>query len=99
MTQQNLTDMIGCITVHLQDCGKYPSGGVNLVSIHRGETYHRPMVSDHDPENGVEVLSQALNNRQPEAFFTVMNAEGTTRPNGESVDWEIDYDGDGDIGV
>lgn len=64
VTQQNLTDMVSYITVNLQNFGKYPSGVVNLVSVDSCGTYYRPMVSDQDPYNGVEVLSHALNERQ-----------------------------------
>jgi len=63
VTQQDLTDMVGYVTVNLQNSGKYPAGMVNLVSVDSGGTYHRPMVSDQNPDNGIEVLSYALNSR------------------------------------
>jgi len=35
--------------------------------------------------------------RQHPAFFSLMDAEGQTRPGGEMVGWGVDFNGDGDV--
>ncbi|WP_319406551.1 type II secretion system protein [uncultured Desulfosarcina sp.] len=64
MTQQNMTDLINYITADLQRNGKYPSGMINIVSVDSSAgTYHKPMVSDRNPDNEPEVLGYDMDHR------------------------------------
>ncbi len=64
VTRTNMTRLIGLITTDLQKTGKYPTGMINIVTVEGGSgTYHKPMLSDQDPETGPEVLSLRMERR------------------------------------
>lgn len=64
VTRTNMARLVGFITTEYQRSGKYPSGMVNIVSVD-GDTgiYHKPMLSDQDPETGLEVLGVKMDER------------------------------------
>jgi len=63
-TRMNMARLGDFITHDLQKNGKYPSGMINIVSVDSLDgSYHKPMVSDQDPESGVEVLSHRMDRR------------------------------------
>jgi prepilin-type N-terminal cleavage/methylation domain-containing protein len=56
--------LIGQVTCFRQDSGHYPGGLINVVSRDEGTgEYLKPMVSDQDPDTGVEVLSLGADQR------------------------------------
>ncbi|MGI6656188.1 MAG: type II secretion system protein [Desulfobulbus sp.] len=64
ITDTNMGRLLSLITVNLQQTGKYPTGMINIVTVEQGTgTYHKPMLSDQDPENGPEVLSDKMDRR------------------------------------
>ncbi|NDY73632.1 hypothetical protein DO021_17955 [Desulfobacter hydrogenophilus] len=62
--RMNEARLIKFITAYTQDSGKYPGGLINLVStdLSTGD-YLKPQVSDQDPDNGMEVLAYAFDQR------------------------------------
>ncbi len=64
VTQKNMSDLVNYITADLQNNGAYPAGMINIVSVD-GNTgdYHKPMVSDQDPDNEPEVLGYPMDRR------------------------------------
>jgi prepilin-type N-terminal cleavage/methylation domain-containing protein len=64
VTQTNMDRLVDLITADLQANGKYPTGMINIVSVD-GSTgvYHKPMISDQDPDTGYEVLSHNMDQR------------------------------------
>lgn len=64
VTRTNMTRLISLITAELQKTGKYPTGMINIVTVEGGSgVYHKPMLSDQDPETGPEVLSLQMDRR------------------------------------
>jgi len=64
VTRTNMARLVGLIGAEYQRTGRYPSGMVNIVSVD-GATgiYHKPMLSDQDPETGLEVLGVRMDER------------------------------------
>lgn len=64
VTRTNMTRLVSVITAEYQRTGKYPSGMVNIVSVDSATSeYHKPMLSDQDPDTGPEVLSLKMDDR------------------------------------
>jgi len=64
VTRTNMARLVGLITSEYQRSGRYPSGMVNIVSVDSATgDYHKPMLSDQDPETGPEVLSEKMDKR------------------------------------
>ncbi len=63
-TRTNMDRLVSVVTTEYQRTGRYPSGMVNIVSVDSATSdYHKPMLSDQDPETGPEVLSEKMDNR------------------------------------
>lgn len=63
-TEMNMAGLIDFLTMDLQRDGKYPFGMINIVSVDSTTgLYHKPMVSDQDPDNAPEVLGFAMDRR------------------------------------
>lgn len=64
VTRTNMARLVSLITVEMQRTGKYPSGMINIVSVEGtyGD-YHKPMISDQDPDTGPEVLGHRMDQR------------------------------------
>lgn len=64
VTQTNMDRLVDLITADLQKSGKYPTGMINIVSVDGGTgVFHKPMISDQDPDTGYEVLSHNMDQR------------------------------------
>ena len=63
VSDTNMDRLIRIVTVSRNRTGNYPSGMINLVSVDSSNEYHKPMLTDLDPANGPEVLSQQLDYR------------------------------------
>jgi len=63
LSNANMGRLLALITYSLQKDGRYPTGLINIVSVDGSDAYHKPMVSDDNPDNGFEILSDKLNRR------------------------------------
>lgn len=63
LTHTNMGRLQALITYSLQKDGRYPTGLINIVSVDGSDAYHKPMVSDGNPDTGFEILSDKLDRR------------------------------------
>lgn len=63
LTHANMGRLLALITYSLQKDGRYPTGLINIVSVDGSNTYHKPMVSDGNPDTGFEILNDKLDSR------------------------------------
>ena len=75
ITRTNMAALVDLVTADLQKNGKYPTGMINIVSVDNDTgDYHKPMVSDQDPNTGYEVLSDKMDSRH-RLHIHYLNAE------------------------
>lgn len=78
VTRTNMAALIGLVTADLQKNGKYPTGMINIVSVDKNTgAYHKPMVSDQDPETGYEVLGHRMDQRHRLHIHHLSEAEAS----------------------
>jgi prepilin-type N-terminal cleavage/methylation domain-containing protein len=77
-TRMNMSELLDFLTIHRQKTGKFPSGMINTVSVD-GNTgvYHKPILSDQDPETGPEVLATTMDEHHRFFIHYLNGAEAT----------------------
>ncbi len=63
LTHANMARLLALVTYSLQKDGRYPTGMVNILSVDNSGDYHKPMVSDGNPDTDFEILSDKLDRR------------------------------------
>lgn len=101
VTRKNMSDLVNYITADLQNNGAYPAGMINIVSVDGGTgDYHKPMVSDQDPDNGPEVLGYPMDRRH-RFFIHYLNADEAAELKSMGVVYVYNYNSpyDRDVAV